>query len=310
MTTHKPPQKLNSRTPFLSQYKGISPNFMIVGAMKCGTSYVAEVLSEHPDVCFSRLKEPQFFMTRFRNSTSDLGPSFYASQFTHFSGEHAIGEGSALYFSDPDSASLIHDAFGKIRIIICLRDPILRTISHYLHIQRFGYLPPSLCILLEQDSYFSQEIKITNKYGTNTKRFFDIMGDGNVLIVLQENLHSNPLAEFSRIANFLEIDLSTMGRLNRTVNSARAPRSIVAMQFLDFIRTATHRQRHILQASFPNTYRNARSVIMSALFRDSSLSPLEILSEPAQNKMRQDLDVEIALLESLTGLELSHWKAG
>ncbi len=36
-------------------------DFMIIGAMKSGTSTLAEILSMHPEVCFCREKEPHFF---------------------------------------------------------------------------------------------------------------------------------------------------------------------------------------------------------------------------------------------------------
>lgn len=38
-----------------------SPNFFILGVPKCGTSSLAWWLSQHPQVWFSRIKEPHFF---------------------------------------------------------------------------------------------------------------------------------------------------------------------------------------------------------------------------------------------------------
>ena len=37
------------------------PDFIIAGAPKCGTTALAFFLSEHPNVCISRIKEPRFF---------------------------------------------------------------------------------------------------------------------------------------------------------------------------------------------------------------------------------------------------------
>jgi hypothetical protein len=38
-----------------------APNFFILGAQKSGTTYLAKVLAEHPDVFFSDPKEPMLF---------------------------------------------------------------------------------------------------------------------------------------------------------------------------------------------------------------------------------------------------------
>ena len=36
-------------------------DFIIIGAMKCGTTSLAEILKCHPDISFSKIKEPHFF---------------------------------------------------------------------------------------------------------------------------------------------------------------------------------------------------------------------------------------------------------
>ena len=36
-------------------------NFMIIGAMKCGTTTLVAILQDHPEIGFCKIKEPQFF---------------------------------------------------------------------------------------------------------------------------------------------------------------------------------------------------------------------------------------------------------
>ena len=38
------------------------PTFVIIGAMKCGTTSLHYYLAEHPDVCMSEVKETNFFV--------------------------------------------------------------------------------------------------------------------------------------------------------------------------------------------------------------------------------------------------------
>ena len=37
------------------------PNLFIVGAPKCGTTFLYQYLKKHPDVYFPNFKEPHFF---------------------------------------------------------------------------------------------------------------------------------------------------------------------------------------------------------------------------------------------------------
>ena len=37
------------------------PDFFVVGAPRCGTTAISKYLSDNPNICFSRPKEPHFF---------------------------------------------------------------------------------------------------------------------------------------------------------------------------------------------------------------------------------------------------------
>ncbi len=41
------------------------PNFLLVGAPKCGTTSIASYLAQHPDVYITPIKEPKFFTAQF-----------------------------------------------------------------------------------------------------------------------------------------------------------------------------------------------------------------------------------------------------
>ena len=86
------------------------PNFLIIGAAKCGTTALYHYLNQHPEVFMSPEKEPRFFalegetpnfqgpadargINRCRYTNLDA----YRSLFESVSGEKAIGEASTLY---------------------------------------------------------------------------------------------------------------------------------------------------------------------------------------------------------------------
>lgn len=284
------------------------PNFMTVGAMKCGTSYVADVLRHHNEICFSRLKEPQYFTTGFRNSRAHFGSAFYAEQFAHHNGEPMVGEGSATYFADPQSAGRIYNALGPIKIVICLRDPVVRSISHYHHIRRFGAQLPPLVDLLEQETGFGREIRLTNNYATNIKRFIKHMGPQNVIVLLQEDLQFDPSAAFRRLTNFLSIGQIDENLLNRKVNEARAPKNDRLARALDRARKLTHQPRHAFQARFPNLYSPIRRRIYDAAYRSLPGTNEQVLSDADAKRLMDRLSTEISETEVLIGRDLHHWR--
>jgi hypothetical protein len=54
-------------------------NTYLIGAQKAGTTYLAALLDQRPDVCVSDPKEPQFFTTGFRRRLRNLCAVFLRS---------------------------------------------------------------------------------------------------------------------------------------------------------------------------------------------------------------------------------------
>lgn len=125
------------------------PNFLLVGAPKCGTTAIAGHLSQHPDIFISPIKEPKFFTAQFLPfPLKGPGDSFvenftvktfdaYQRLFRRVKNETAIGDASVdnLYFHE-EVIPLIKGCLGDIRIIIVLRDPVERAFSAYKNLLR------------------------------------------------------------------------------------------------------------------------------------------------------------------------------
>ena len=58
------------------------PNFLIIGASKCGTTALYYYLKQHPEISFSELKEPKYFSSineQFpHNGVGDISVDKYA----------------------------------------------------------------------------------------------------------------------------------------------------------------------------------------------------------------------------------------
>jgi len=98
----------------------VLPNFIIAGVAKAGTSTVYDMLSQHPEVGMSVMKEPNFFSDYWPNWASSIEE--YKHLFSHCVDKKAIGEASPFYFSDIKSPGKIKSYLGdQVKIIIILR---------------------------------------------------------------------------------------------------------------------------------------------------------------------------------------------
>lgn len=109
-----------------------NPNFLIVGVTKGGTTFLAKALSEHPDVFYSRPKELFFFNTR--RVTDKTYAGYLHDYFAGAGNQQWVGEGSTNYFHHQHAIKHIERYLGtETHIIVCLRHPVDRMFSHYLH---------------------------------------------------------------------------------------------------------------------------------------------------------------------------------
>jgi hypothetical protein len=106
----------------------VLPNFVIVGAMKCGTSSLAKWLGDHPDAWVVPEKELHFF-----NQGWDRGLAWYESRFTASNGQARVGEASPTYLVDLDCHDRMASVLPDARLVAMVRDPVDRAYSHYWH---------------------------------------------------------------------------------------------------------------------------------------------------------------------------------
>jgi len=72
----------------------VDPNFMLIGAQKCGTSWLAAMLRQHPDIFVPEKKELHFFNLK---SNYARGIEWYRKQFDGWSGQKLVGDCTPNY---------------------------------------------------------------------------------------------------------------------------------------------------------------------------------------------------------------------
>jgi hypothetical protein len=235
------------------------PNFFIVGAAKCGTTSLFDAISQHPDVFCCPVKEPNNFAfdptereaalveARTRGDVIDaeisrflampsvaIAASYevYLSLFKAWNGERAIGEASTSYLPSSVAAEAISGLRPDARIIMILRDPVRRTYSHYLMELQAGAAHASFDkvvregLLLIRNGFASGGgIVSSSFYAPQIQRFLDHFPREQVLILLFEDLVSEPVATLRRVFCHLGVDPEPAGHIRvRRENKSRLPR--------------------------------------------------------------------------------------
>ncbi|HJK95666.1 MAG TPA: sulfotransferase [Polyangiaceae bacterium LLY-WYZ-14_1] len=111
------------------------PTFLILGAQKAGTTSLFRYLAQHPRVVEPIVKEVHFFDASFHK-----GLDWYLAHFPRdpADGRTITGEGSPYYLYHPHCADRIAETFPEARLLVLLRNPIDRAVSHHGHERRQG----------------------------------------------------------------------------------------------------------------------------------------------------------------------------
>lgn len=173
------------------------PTFLYVGASKAGSSWIYEILREHPEVFVPLAKDLQFF-----DSYYDKGLDWYSNQFRNAKDAKAIGEVSHDYFLDQSSADRIALHLPDVKVIACLREPVDKILSSY----RFNRTTTVEKNVTFEEYAFSSAILKQSSYFENLRPFVESLGRDRVLVLFYDDLKLDPSAFAQRIYQFIGVD--------------------------------------------------------------------------------------------------------
>ena len=166
----------------------LPPTFIIIGAMKGGTTSLHAYMAEHPQVCMSRRKETNFFIAEKRVAKRD--ENWYRRLFRREA--DAYGEASPNYAKKhlfPGvPAAIAAGCRPGLKLIYVVRDPALRAVSHYGHNVITGRekLSPAQ-VAADPDSNYVK----TSRYAEQLEAFLPHFPLEDVLIVRSEELRAD-----------------------------------------------------------------------------------------------------------------------
>lgn len=191
------------------------PDFLIVGAARCGTSWLAKNIAAHPAVFVPSCKEVHFFDRHY-----EKGVEWYKGHFSDRM-EHRVGEATPAYLYFEHIPALIYQHIPYVKIFAILRNPVDRAYSHYWNLvakarRRGG----------DSDVSFEEKIELAPRiideglYSEKLGRYYDAFPDENVKVLFYDDLCADPTALLREVWGFLGVE--------QTVESARASMRINA----------------------------------------------------------------------------------
>ena len=175
------------------------PDFLIVGAMKCGTSTLAAQLAAQPGLFMTTPKEPNFF------SDEDVwarGEGWYRGLFAGAEPGDLKGEASTHYTKLPTYPATLPRMGALLeapRIVYMIRNPVARAVSHYIHEWTEGMMGDDMVAAFAHHP----ELIEYGRYGMQIAPYVERFGAKNVLLTSLETLTAAPEEEFARIGAFL-----------------------------------------------------------------------------------------------------------
>lgn len=285
------------------------PNFFVVGAQKCGTTSIYEHMRKHPQVFLPEIKEPEFYSSKpgagkilYAQNCGSL--EAYRLQYRGSEAYLASGDFSTGYLWDPNAPKRIHDVCPEAKIIVMLRDPVVRAHSAYLMLLRDGLdSSPSFSEAMRRDkarddtSWFTAWHYVeAGMYYAQVKRYIDLFGSDRVLVLMFDDFVKTPLAVLTGIARHIGIDPEPFNALDLSEvhNSFKLPRSIFFYRIL--------RNEHIMKlrhSLLPSAFQ--RWLKSNSLLYNTQKPPLDLES---RSYLQQVYAPDIARLENLLGRKL------
>lgn len=281
------------------------PNFIIIGAGKCGTTSLHNYLDQHPQIYICPRKETYFFIDEARRAKLKRWKPVtsieeYSALFNNASPNQVIGEISTNYYAYPESAQLIHDLLPEVKIIAILRDPSNRAFSEYQMFVQAGH----------EKKDFAEATSDSNKknyvkrgfYYSELLPFFDSFDKDKIKICLYEDFSKEPDKFVRDFFGFIEVDENFIPDMTQRGRKGGLPKNKALNEFLKKPNPIRAAAASILKTFMPlESRQKIKSSMIQANSKKAKLSP-----EMRRNLIALYRD-DILKLQDLIERDLSAW---
>jgi hypothetical protein len=261
-----------------------------VGPDKAGSSWLHDVLIEHPQVFMTPAKDLYFFDRYF-----DKGVDWYAAHFEKATDEAVVGEVCQDYLFHPEAAERIQSVLTAPRFMVTLRDPVDRAFSSYLYMLKMGQQPGTFAAALRS----RPELLEHGRFGSGLDRFADRFGADSIYVAVFDDLGADPEKFIADLLEWLGIEpFELTDELLATRLPASKARSTLVARLA---RSAADWTREHNGAEIVGRVKRA-PIVHKVLYRPLKEKPQ--LDPGAAAFIRSELDDEMARVESRFGVDV------
>jgi len=307
---------------------GITLDFVGISVSRCGTTWLAKCLAEHPEIFIPPKKELAYYNNPQRMDRESL-PEYFADAES----ERLLGEYTPRYIISRDALERVAEDNPGAKVLVSLRDPVERAFSQYKYF-RFQMDNEDITDFETALTGPNYEDYITkSEYATNLQRAWDIFGRDSTHVMFSHDFSTRPAEVVAEMYGFLGVDTEfqpgVLGeRLNQSgtgkeavlgTNLSEDGDVMVRGRRLDGIRSFGEsvseklRIRPAVEAvggPILNVTEQAIGKVVDGNQSDSSdtntLPPLN--EETKEAVFKEHFTAEISRLESMLDEDLSRWK--
>lgn len=309
----------------------------VVGAPRCGTTTLADFLKQNSATCYPVVKEPHFFAQwDMRDLTTDQLKARvereYLRRFFRAEPGRRVGiDASVTYLYAPEQLEPVLRLWPDSRFVVSVRDPLVMLPS--LH-QRLIYTGDETLEDFEQawaaitDRRSRRRIPRrcadprwllydeAPRFSFYLERLFKVVGRDRCLVMVFDDLDSNPEAEYRRLMEFAGLQAAQQMDL-RPRRASRAVRSRWLQRVLK--RPPTPMRDYLGGEQFSQRFRNLdkerapavpRAILSlrKRLLKLNQCAPkAQRLSDSFKRQLRDQFRDEVESLGSILDRDLGHW---
>lgn len=273
------------------------PTFIYIGAPKCGSTWIYKAVHTHPEVYVPVAKEIYFF-DRYYSKGLDWYASFFAKSGPK---TKAIGELSTQYLYSHEAALRIARDLPAVKVFACIRNPLERFLSQYMHGRRNNLIKDSIenILILKKPPLILK----FGKYYNYLVMYKELIGDEKFRVFLFDDLKQDPFGFASNIYKFIGVDpyFEYLDAEKKVL-----PASNFRIGWLAFlVKKAARLSRDVGFANLVG--RIQESFIVNLLYKQISKGDKITLTDEQRKWLIDYYAEDVANIEKLLDRDLSHW---
>lgn len=263
------------------------PNFLYIGTSKAGSTWLYNVLDQHPDIFMAPGKAIYYFCNHYAR-----GVDWYRQHFAGADQEKIVGEVSHSYLYSPAACQRIADLNPEMRLMACLREPVDRAFSDYLDGLKNGQFHGSF----EEELERVPSLIDRGRYAKYLRPYVQQFGLDHLHIGVFDELGAYPDEFAGKLFRFLNIEERELPRSQRKkMMPAGKPRNKLLAQLA---KKASHTARSLGLRKLRGKVKTSR-LVRNILYRPYKAEEKPQMDPETRQKLKDLFHEEVMALDTL-----------